>query len=349
MLETKHWQRVHGEPIGQYIFKQLPSDFIVTENLGYELTGEGEHVFLWVEKQNLNTAFVAEQIAKFSGLPLRDVSYAGRKDKYALTKQWFGLYLANRQEPDWSKFALDGASILKITRNNKKLRTGALKGNNFKIVLRDVSDENIQALEERLQLIDQQGVPNYYGEQRFGQHRFEQADALPGNLALASKMLNGEEIRNRNKRSMAISALRSWLFNEYIHQRITQYGHQSLHNGDVMQLAGTNSFFLCEEIDETIEKRAVERDINITCPLWGKGFLHSSDAIADFERSVAEKNQIICEKLSELGLKQERRSMLLFASKLDWKFENNCLSLSFDLPAGCFATSILRELCVTKE
>lgn len=346
---SDHWTKIHGPSLGQFIFKQQPDDFVVTEKLSFEPTGNGEHVFLWVEKQNLNTAFVAEHIAKFSGLPLRDVTYAGRKDKFAKTYQWFGLYMANKKEPDWKNFDLPGAQIIKATRNDRKLRTGALDGNHFKVVLRNTTSLCHEQIHARIDSIKQLGVPNYYGQQRFGNTRIDDPSALPGNLALAQKMLDGEKIRNRNKRSMAISALRSWLFNEFIDQRIRTLGYARLYEGDVMQLAGSNSFFLCESIDEKIKTRIGDKDIGVTCPLWGKGFLHSSQTIQKFENSLSKKHNQICGLLAALGLKQERRAMALFPNNMTYSLAEDSLTLSFDLPSGCFATSVLRELCTLLE
>lgn len=346
---TDSWTKIHGDALGEFIFKQEPDDFVVTEKLSFEPSGYGEHVFLWVEKRNLNTAFVAENIAKFAGLPLRDVTYAGRKDKFAKTYQWFGLYLANRKEPKWESFDLPGAKIINITRNDRKLRTGALDGNRFQIVLRGTKQINESQIASRIDKISKYGVPNYYGPQRFGNIRSDDPDGMPGNLALAKKMLAGEEIRNRNKRSMAISALRSWLFNEFIHERIQKLNFAKLYPGDVMQLAGSNSFFLCEDIDAVIAQRVEQRDIAVTCPLWGKGYLHSSLAINQFELSTSEKYPSICELLASLGLKQERRAMILFPQHMQFTLNDDSLSLSFELPSGCFATSVLREICTLIE
>jgi tRNA pseudouridine13 synthase len=289
-LSISHWSRLYGEALGSATLKQEMHDFIVEEQLGFEPSGEGEHIFLWLEKTNLNTAFVAESLAKFSRLHLRDITYAGRKDKFALTRQWFGVHIANKKEPNWDEFELEGAKILQVARNDRKLRVGVLKGNKFELILRNLTSNldtdvefDVQTLEKRLELIKHHGAPNYYGSQRFGEMRVAPSAAelsttvgkllLGGNLALAEKLIGGEAIRNRNKRSMAISALRSWLFNEIIHQRIVQHNfHQPL-VGDAMQLSGSNSFFVFEDGSEqaSIIKRLAEFDINITAPLWGDG------------------------------------------------------------------------------
>ena len=381
-LSISHWSRLYGDSLGYADLKQEMHDFIVEEQLGFEPSGEGEHIFLWLEKTNLNTAFVAESLAKFSKLQLRDITYAGRKDKFALTRQWFGVHIANKKEPNWDEFQLDGAKILTVTRNDRKLRVGVLKGNKFELILRNLRP-NIEhdvesgaapffdALTHRLELIKHQGAPNYYGSQRFGEIRIASQEPQPtdhqskeseqsgskqststhslrqgGNLALAEKLISGEAIRNRNKRSMAISALRSWLFNEIIHERIVQGRfHQAL-LGDAMQLSGSNSFFVFEDEAEQakILQRLTEFDINITAPLWGDGKLHTVKAAKDLELNCAGRFPDITQALNALGLEQERRAIRIVPQDFTWQIEDNTLKMQFSLPAGCFATSIVREL-----
>ncbi len=133
-LSISHWSRLYGDALGSATLKQEMHDFTVEEQLGFEPSGEGEHIFLWLEKTNLNTAFVAESLAKFSRLHLRDITYAGRKDKFALTRQWFGVHIANKKEPNWDEFELEGAKILQVARNDRKLRVGVLKGNKFQLI-----------------------------------------------------------------------------------------------------------------------------------------------------------------------------------------------------------------------
>lgn len=312
--------------------------------LGYEPSGEGEHLYLWVEKQQLNTAYVAEQLAKFSALPLRNVTYAGRKDKFAQTFQWFALHLPGKQVIDWKTFDLPGARIHKAIRHHKKLRVGQLKGNQFEIRLRQLSA--FDGLEERLTQIAQQGVPNYFGPQRFGDSRHH---GQGGNLALAELMLAGESIRNRNKRNLAISAMRSWLFNEVVHQRITQDCFNRPLPGDVFCLRGSNSFFCQGQPDEAILSRLAERDIAISAPLWGLGELATQVQALTFEQEVAEQHTALCHQLEQLGLKQERRPTRLFADNLCWKIDGADLTIQFFLPSGCFATSVLRELVILES
>jgi tRNA pseudouridine13 synthase len=267
------------------------------------------------------------------------VTYAGRKDKHAQTEQWFSVHLPGKGEFDWTEFNEPGAEVLKSIRHNKKLRTGVLKGNRFDITLRQLSSTS--GLNERLQQIKQTGVPNYFGSQRFGNTLH---DPRGGNLALADKMINGETIRNRNKRSMAISAMRSWLFNEMLSDRLRNDCLNKPLPGDVMQLAGSNSFFCAEHIDDQTAERILQRDIYLSAPIWGKGQLASQSEALQFEQDLAQRHIAIARTLEGLGLKQERRAINLFPNDLEWSLADDTLNLSFSLPAGTFATSVLREL-----
>lgn len=343
-MQIDHWQHQYPKLGISAQLKSTPEDFQVTEILGYEPIGEGEHIYLWVRKTGLNTAYLAEQIAKFTQLPLRAVTYAGRKDKHAQTEQWFSVHFPGKGEFDWATFNEPGAEILKSIRHNKKLRTGVLKGNRFNIMLRQLSKTS--GIDARLQQIQRSGVPNYYGSQRFGS---TQHDPRGGNLILADKMLNGEAIRNKNKRSMAISALRSWLFNEVLHRRLQNDCFSQALAGDVMQLAGSQSFFCATHIDHSIKQRIAQRDIYLSAPLWGQGQLASQGAALQFENEFAQQHLSITNTLEELGLKQERRAINLFPNDLEWSITNDTLNLSFSLPAGTFATSVLRELLDVQE
>lgn len=343
-MQINHWLHQYPKLNISGQFKVSAEDFQVTEMLGYEPIGEGEHIYLWVRKTGLNTAYLAEQIAKFTQLPLRAVTYAGRKDKHAQTEQWFSVHLPGKGEFDWTKFNEPGAEILKSIRHNKKLRTGVLKGNRFNITLKQLS--STIGIDERLQQIKQSGVPNYYGSQRFGNTTH---DPRGGNLVLAEKMINGEPIRNRNKRSMAVSALRSWLFNEMLSNRLQNDWLNKPLPGDVMQLAGSNSFFCAQQIDSSIRDRLSARDIFLSAPLWGKGQLVSESDALQFEHGLAQQHVIITQTLEDLGLQQERRAINLFPNDLEWSLANDTLNLTFSLPSGTFATSVLRELIDIQE
>jgi tRNA pseudouridine13 synthase len=328
------WQYLYGKPQSKGAFKTVPEDFQVEEVLGYELTGEGEHIYVWLEKQNLNTAFVAEQLAKQFNMPLRQVSYAGRKDKNATTRQWFGLHLPGKIDPDFAQFDLEGAKILHHIRHNKKLKIGNLKSNKFTLIVREL--ESAEDLAYRLTQVKSSGVPNYFGPQRFGNN--------DSNLRLGQTLIDGQTVRNRNKRNLAISALRSWLFNQVGSERVSQSLFSSPLDGDAMMLSGSNSFFVNDGTDTQLTDRMNNRDIQLSAPLWGKGELGSTLKARQLENDVTSHYRALCQALEGIGLEQQRRAISLYASNMDWQLDADQLTLQFELPSGCFATSVLREL-----
>ncbi|WP_371195653.1 tRNA pseudouridine(13) synthase TruD [Glaciecola sp. SC05] len=347
---TSHWHRLHGSPLSTGDIKTYADDFVVEEQLGFELTGEGEHHLLWIEKTNTNTAFVAEQLAKFSGISLRDISYAGRKDKFARTRQYFSVYQGKHSCPNWQDFESPDISILNATRHNKKLRTGALQGNKFSLIVRNVATLDPQLWQQRMLQIQNFGVPNYYGQQRFGEMHTAKGIVLNGNLSLGMRMAQGEKIKNRNKRSMAISALRSYLFNEVLSQRVSTGLHTQIMMGDALQLAGSNSYFVVSASDniDALYKRLAEQDVQITAPLLGSGKSAVQADTEAFESGLLAQHPAIIKTLTDVGLKQERRPILLYPKDIQWSLEDNNLHLSFSLPSGCFATAVLREIIASE-
>lgn len=352
-LQPNAWQYLHNGPLFKANIKVQLKDFQVVEKLTFEPNGDGEHDFIFIEKEGLNTAFVAEEMAKFAKLPLRNVSYAGRKDKFASTQQWFGVYFGKKERVDWTSFSLAGLTILKQTKNQRKLRLGTIESNTFIIRLRNITNLNLSQLQQRLKEIQQKGVPNYFGNQRFGERiKSDGSVELGGNLQLAEKLIQGEIIRNRNKRSMAISALRSWLFNYFVSERLTNEGFTLL-NGDVFLLKGSNSFFV-HELSETNTKRQsqnqslierlAERDILFSAPMWGEGKLDSTSVALELEQRISATFPDICEHLASLGLKQQRRPAFIFPEDLAYETDGSDVVLRFSLPSGSFATSVLREI-----
>ena len=157
---------LHGKPQSSGLLKANPEDFLVVEDLGFAPDGEGEHVLVRILKNVCNTRFVADALAKFLKIHAREVSFAGQKDKHAVTEQWLCARVPGKEMPDLSKFQLEGCQVLEYARHKRKLRLGALKGNQFTVILREISDR--QGVETRLQAIAERGVPNYFGAQRFG-------------------------------------------------------------------------------------------------------------------------------------------------------------------------------------
>jgi len=325
---------LYGKPVCSALFKQSCEDFNVEEDLGFELTGEGEHVCLWIQKIGENTQYLARQLAKFADIPARNVSYAGLKDRQGNTKQWFSLHIPGKITPDFSSFESQGVTILKVVRHHKKIKTGALAGNFFSIVLRDVSDKS--ALEKALQLV-QKGVPNYFGEQRFGFGGY--------NVNAALRMFQGRKIKDRFKRGIYLSAARSYLFNQVISARIKDGLYNKPLLGDCVQFVGNRSFFPLTYLDADTLQRLERREVCLTAPLWGAGELTSELDCKKYETEILSCYSELQAGLAKNGLKQERRPLLLIPEQFstEWLDEKS-VKINFYLPSGCYATSVLREL-----
>ncbi len=326
--------RAFGQPPVSGVIRQSPDDFVVDEILGFELDGDGEHVCLRVQKRGMNTEEVSRRIAKLAGVRQMDVSYAGLKDRHAVTTQWFSIYLSNKPEPDWYSLESDELTIVKLTRHGRKLRRGTLKANRFTLVLRQI-DGDVTLLAERLAQVKAQGVPNYFGEQRFGR----------ANLARASDLFAKRiKVRDRHKKGMYLSAARSALFNAVLAYRVEQATWNRVLAGEVMMLDGSHSVFNADEVDDTLIRRVCEFDIHPTGPLWGRGRLATAGEVLALEEQVLEPYFDWCEGLENAGLKQERRSLRLLPSNMSWTEEEGALTLSFELASGTYATSVLREI-----
>lgn len=320
------WPKAYPASGASATLKLLNEDFVVTE-LPLQLpSGEGEHIWLDIEKNGANTAFVAQQLAEAAGVEERDVGYAGLKDRYAITRQWFSIYLPNGkgkgETPDLTLLQHPEFKVLSQSRHVKKLRPGDLQGNRFRIVLRDVTGDPdaIQAIEASLKAVASQGVPNYFGAQRFG---FEGGNVEQGRAMLAREI----RVRNPKKKGIYLSAVRSFVFNEVLALRIQQGLWSKTLPGDVMDEAGRP-----------------------TGPLWGRGRVSTTEEAQALENGVAERHATLCDGMEHAGLDQERRALVASPVDMSWEWpQANQLVLTFSLSAGNYATSVLNEILRTTE
>lgn len=330
-------QYLHGKPRSSGKLKSLPEDFIVKEDLGFELDGEGEHVMVRVEKIGYNTLFVAEQLAKFAKISARSVSYAGLKDRHAVTEQWFCLQMPGKETPDFSSWQLDGCRVIATTRQKRKLRIGALKGNQFELTIRDISAP--EDIEPRLQQIAEQGVPNYFGEQRFGRDG--------QNLTQALRWANQEiTVRERNKRSFYLSAARSAMFNDIASKRIANQTMMQVLLGDALQLTGRGSWFVATA-DElpTLQPRVLSSELSITAPLPGDGDLGTQEEALAFELGCLESYGSFIALMKSERVSPARRAIIVKPQDFQWQWvDSSTLKLHFFLSSGSFATSVVREI-----
>ena len=323
-----------GKPTQAGRLKAEFADFIVKEELGYDLSGDGEFVAVKIRKTDANTLFVGEKLAEFVGISAKNMSYAGLKDRHAVTEQWFCLHLAGKETPDFTQFQLDGVEIIEVTRHNRKIRVGSLAGNHFELLLREVKESD--DLTARLQQIQAVGFPNYFTEQRFGRDGH--------NLTQAQRWAKGEiSVKDRKKRSFYLSAARSEIFNLVVSNRIELGLTQQVLENDLMQLAGSNSWFVAkaEELAE-LNKRLDLQDILLTAPLVGEN--SATQMVSEYEQKIVAEHQDLLALMAKERMNSARRAMFCKPQHFEWLFEEEGLRLKFFLDAGSYATALVREL-----
>jgi len=332
--------RAFGSPLGRGRLRVEPEDFVVEEDLGFTPAGAGAHVLLKVRKRDANTEWVARQLARASGCRPGDVGFAGLKDRRAVAVQWFSVP-ASRRAPapltlaDLAAIRGEGFEVLEAHAHAKKLPRGALAGNRFALRVRDAELAE-EALAERIEAIRRDGLPNYFGPQRFGREG-----------ANLRKVVADPNAIHPRERTYVLSAARSLIFNAVLAARVTDGSWCALEPGDVANLDSRGSVFTVDALDESLRERARGLDIHPTGPLWGSGELPSQGRIQSLEQRVAAGFAEPCALVVAAGMRQERRSLRLAVRELDWHREGADVLLRFWLTKGSFATTVLRELLDT--
>lgn len=342
--------------------KSSADDFIVEENMSIEMSGEGEHCWIYLKKSHCNTDWIAEQLAKYCGVKRMAVSYAGLKDRRAVTSQWFSVQLPGLPTPDWRDFedsftgnksddAVDSnnqesVKILQCFRHNKKLQRGALNSNSFSITVRnlnDTSDEAFDRLAQRCQSIAEQGVPNYFGLQRFGRNH--------SNLDQAIKMFSNPRYKlAKSKRGIYLSAARSWMFNCILSERIDRGIWNSRLAGDAFMLDGKSACFKDDTDmqgamhEQTIKQRLMENEIHPTTVLWGTGDAMVTADAAELESSIIAQYLVYRDGLLAARVQAQRRSCRVVPRDVSFTRQADDCVVTFTLPPGCYATVVLDEI-----
>ena len=343
-------------------FKSVAEDFIVEEQVPIELSGEGEHCWVYIQKRECNTDWVAQKLADFCDVKRMAVSYAGLKDRHALTSQWFSVQLPGKPTPDWQAFAsqfLEGRdssgeseesiSIIESVRHNRKLQRGALKGNRFRITLRDLSDSSdhvFDQLQQRCEQIASRGVPNYFGDQRFGRAH--------SNLEQAEKMFQRRKNRlSKHKRGLYLSAARSWLFNRILSERVARGTWDKQIEGDAFMLDGSSACFRSDvqagdtnavEARGELDDRLIRKDIHPTAVLWGEGNAMVSGEAEQLERGIIDQYEVLRDGLVAARVKAMRRACRVIPAGMRGERVDDNFVVSFELPAGSYASVVMAEI-----
>ncbi|MBN2577059.1 MAG: tRNA pseudouridine(13) synthase TruD [Deltaproteobacteria bacterium] len=323
-------------------FVPSPETFAVEEIPAYLPSGEGEHVYLWIEKQNLTTLEAANRLARALGVDARDIGYAGMKDRRATTRQWLsvlGVDTIRAQEA-----LVDGLRVLAASRHGNKLRVGHLHGNRFNVVLRDLAAGEAQTITAALNELAVHGVPNRYGHQRFG--------GGGGNLAAGLAVLRGARREpDGRRRKLLLSAVQSAVFNRVLELRAAEGGLLTVRTGDILEKVVSGGQFVCADV--AVEQVRVDRgEIVPTGPLPGSRARRpaSGTAARELEDRALSSLGLGAEELSQVGrfLPGARRPVVVrvtlgVPAAID---ESDGLRLRFSLPAGSYATVVLEALGV---
>jgi tRNA pseudouridine13 synthase len=326
--------RALNPPATSGIIRRAPVDFIVSEILPFPLSGSGEHQYLKIRKTGHNTRWVARQLAKNYHLPYRSVSFAGLKDRHAITEQWFSIHLAGKPDLDLAGTRIDGVEIIESSRHTRKLKRGMLRGNRFRIAMQNLSGD-LDKLQARLLKLKSTTIPNYFGAQRFGKNA--------GNLDLLNKS-GSVPISDRDTRSFGLSALRSALFNSYLAERIDAgTWHQSL-PGEIVYDA-------CEQIYRHVDALTDDdkSKYRSTGLLWGCGENQSTGPALDTETEFFDRFSEVTALLSAYEVRMVRRPLSMSVTDLDWEICDDRLEVGFTLRRGMYATVVLREIADVTE
>jgi tRNA pseudouridine13 synthase len=318
--------------------KAEPGDFEVEEIPAYEPAGTGDHLFLWVEKTDLGAEYFVRQVARRLGVPVGGVGTAGLKDRRAVTRQWVSVPAAC--EPALPQLEGQGIRLLRASRHSNKLKPGHLRGNRFRILVRD-ADPAVDPGPVLARLRDH-GLPNFYGPQRFGR------DGETAALGMA--MLTGEPVKARNPflRKLALSAAQSLLFNAYLARRLADGLLRTVLAGDVMAKWPAGGMFTAEDVP-TEQARFDRRETVTAGPMFGRKTFPAKAVAAEREAAILATAGLSRPSFEGFGklLPGTRRHNLVYIDDLSATREAEGLRLTFTLPAGSYATVLLREIMKT--
>lgn len=316
-----------------------PEDFRVEEIPAYLPTGEGEHLYLLIEKRRLTTPQAVERLCRHLGASTREAGYAGLKDREAVTRQWISIFGGDARQA--ASFEHEELRVLDISRHANKLRTGHLRGNRFTLVLHDVVADALGRAEAVLARIEQVGLPNYYGPQRFGRYGDN------ASVGLAALRGEGKLPRDRQRRRLIISAAQSQIFNEALAERLESDSLKRLCGGEVLQRLDSGGVFVSEDTAED-QRRLDAKEVVITGPICGPRMpraLEGSPA-ALREQELFERLGVDPDAFSRFGrlARGGRRPLVVHPAEVGLVGAEDSLTLRFTLPAGSYATVLLREI-----
>ncbi len=325
--------------------KVVPEDFEVEEIPAYQPSGSGDFLYLWLEKRDMGAEYFVRQIAKRLDIPTGEVGTAGLKDRHALCRQMVSI--PGHLEDRLPQLDGDGIRVLNVGRHGNKLRAGHLHGNRFRILVRDLEPAGMEHLGTLLRRLRDHGLPNYYGSQRFGRD----GETWGIGMAMLKKehpvIIKGNKVNVRNPflKKLALSAAQSGLYNHYLGRRLTEGLLRKVLPGDVMAKIPFGGMFVTEDVG-TEQNRFDAREIVTAGPIFGrKTFPAALDAVQR-EAATLEAFGIRKEDFGGFGklVQGTRRHNLVYLDDLAAEKEEAGLRVTVTLPAGSYATVLLREI-----
>lgn len=316
------------------IFKEQLDDFIVEEIPSYEPCGTGEHLYLWIEKRDMGAEYFQRQLAQRLNIPTGEIGTAGMKDRRAVTRQWVSVPV--RCEAQLPQLEGNGIVVLKVSKHGNKLRPGHLRGNRFEIRLRQVKDTS--SLQPILETIQSQGLPNYYGSQRFGREN--------ETLHMGWRLLHGDRFRiSPFLKKLALSAVQSAIFNRSLSERMEEGLFRKALLGDVMGKWPAGGLFVSQDV-ATEQQRFDAREIVHTGPMFGSKMKAAEADVAQREARLLAEVGLKLEQFDSGGrmLEGTRRHNVIYVEELQWTAHEETVTLKFSLPSGCYATVLLSEV-----
>lgn len=322
--------------------KVEPEDFDVTEIPAYEPSGEGEHLYLWIEKRGMGAEYFARQVARRLDIPPGEVGMAGLKDRHAVTRQWVSV--PGTAEANLGALEGDGIRVLNVSRHTNKLKSGHLHGNRFRVLVRGAHPNAGELLPALVERIRARGLPNYYGSQRFGR----EGETLEMGWGILRG--TGKGPRNPMLRRLALSAVQSSLFNEYLAQRVREGLLHTALEGDVMARWPFGGMFVAEDLP-TEQARLDRREIVPAGPIFGKKTFPAKGVALQREQTVLAGSGLTNEMIRSQSklMPGTRRHALIYIDDLAASVEESGVRLEFSLPAGSYATVLLAEVMKTEN
>jgi tRNA pseudouridine13 synthase len=325
--------------------KVEPEDFVVEELPLYMPNGEGEHLYLWIEKWDVSGERLLAHLARSLDIAKSDIGMAGLKDRRAVTRQFVSV--PRRAEGRVGQVNGDGVRVLEARPHGNKLRTGHLAGNRFDILIRDVDPPALPHLGRLVERLAALGFPNFYGDQRFG---------LDGEtVALGLALLRGEKrerdippSRRRFLLRLALSSVQSLLFNRVLSERVTGGKLHTVQAGDVMQVVASGGCFVAEDVASE-QERFERRETVITGPMFGPKMKAPTQGPGAAEQVVLDASSLTLAGFQRFAklLPGTRRALLVWPVDLSTELVREGVRVRFTLPPGAYATTLLREVMKT--